>query len=138
MERAVAEFRDHTNVGIGIDPRPGRNARVPRLLAEGEDGRERDRILIDDERQLDAASLVPFRQFGQKRLWHQRRIVGARGRLELDQALVLYDRSIVEEQAHEVGPGIRLLVVFSESAAARRTEEREAGESLSSVKCARR
>src|ERR1700722_1762744 len=133
MERAVAEFRDHANVGVGIDPRAGRNARVPRLLAEGEDGRERHRILIDDERQLEDAAWISLWQFGRKRHWHQRCVVGAHGRLEGHEALVLDDRRIVEEHSYEVGPGIGLLVVFSENTSPRRAEEREASEGLSSV-----
>ena len=119
-------FGDHVNVGVGIDPRPGRNACVPRLLAQREDGGERHRILINDERQLDHAARISLRQFGRKRHWHKRCVLGAHGRLERHQTLVLYDRRIVEEHPHEIGPGIGLLVVFSESAAARRTEEREA------------
>src|SRR5271166_3286391 len=132
MERAVAEFRDNAHVGVGIDPDAGRDARIARLLAEREGGRQRHGILIDDERQLDDAALVSVRQFRRKGHWDQRRVVGALGRLERHEALVLYDLRVVEKHAREVGRRIRLLVGLSEGALARRAKKREAGEGLPS------
>ena len=107
------------------------------VFAERERGGQRHGILIDDERELDDAALVAFRQSGRKRHGHQRRVLGARGRLEGDEALVLYDRRIVEEQVHEVGPGVRILVGLSESASACRAKEREAREGLPSAEVLR-
>ena len=132
MQRAVAEFRDHAGVGVGIHAHPGRDARVARLLAERERGRERHRILIDDERQLDDAARVAFRQFGRKRHWHNRGVLGAHRRLERHEAFVFLDWRVVEKEALEFGPGIRLIDGLSESASARRTTECETGQCLSS------
>ena len=81
---------------------------------------------------LTNSARVAFRQFRRERHRHQRRVLGARGRLELDQALVLHDWRVIEKHALKVRPDVRLLVALSQSALARRANEREAQEGLPS------
>src|ERR1700677_407676 len=127
MQRAVAEFRDDAGIGVGIDPHPGRDARVSSLLAERERGRERHRILIDDKRQLDDAAFVAFRQFRRKRHWHNRGVVGAHRRLKRHETLVLLDWRVVEKDVYQFWPGIGLIDGLSKSTSTRRTTKRETG-----------